>query len=114
MAALIVFIFLVLHYLIQAVIWVIIASAIVSWLIAFDVLNMRNRMANQVVRFLDQVTRPLLRPLRRVIPPLGGLDLTPMIVIIVLMAADRALLPPLASPLISLVAWRRSTRRLKR
>jgi YggT family protein len=104
MAALIAFVFLVLHYLIQAVIWLIIASAIVSWLVAFDVINMRNRLANQVVRFLDQVTRPILRPLRRFIPPLGGLDLTPMIVIIVLMAADQALLPALANWLISLVA----------
>jgi YggT family protein len=103
MAALIAFVFLVLHYLIQAVIWIIIANAILSWLVAFDVINLRNRMANQVVHFIDQITRPILRPLRRIIPPLGGVDITPVIVIIVLMAADRALLPALANWLISLV-----------
>jgi YggT family protein len=104
MAALLAFVFLVLHYLIQAVIWVIIANAIVSWLIAFDVINMRNRTVYQIVHFLDRITRPLLRPLRRVIPPLGGIDITPVILIIVLEAADQALLPALANWLISLVS----------
>ena len=95
MAALIQFLFIVVHYLIQAVIWLIIANVIVSWLVAFDVLNMRNRLARQVTHFLNVATRPLLRPLQRIIPPLGGLDITPMILIIVLEAADQALLPPL-------------------
>jgi YggT family protein len=102
MTALIEFVFIVLHYLIQAVIWIVIANAIFSWLIAFDVVNMRNRIVYQVVRFLDQVTRPLLRPLRRIIPTLGGVDITPVILIIVLSAADQVLLPALATWLISL------------
>lgn len=96
MAAVIEFLFLVIHYLIQAVIWIVIANAIVSWLIAFDVINMRNATARQAVRFLDSVTRPLLKPLRRFIPPLGGIDVTPVILIIILEAADQALLPELA------------------
>ena len=95
MAALIQFLFIIVHYLVQAVIWVIIANVIVSWLVAFDVLNMRNRLARQVTHFLNAATRPLLRPLQRIIPPLGGLDITPRILIIVLEAADQALLPPL-------------------
>jgi YggT family protein len=104
MVALIEFLFVILHYLIQAVIWVIIANAIISWLIAFDVINMRNRAINQIVHFLDQITRPILRPLRRIIPPLGGIDITPLIVIIVLSAADQILLPALAGWVVSLVA----------
>ena len=104
MAAVITFIFLVLHYLIQAVIWMVIANAIVSWLIAFDVINMRNATARSIVRFLDSVTRPLLRPFRRFIPPLGGVDVTPVILIIILEAADQALLPALARWLLGLVA----------
>jgi len=103
MAAIIEFVFIILHYLIQAVIWSIIAYVIITWLVSFDVINMRNRMANQVVRFLERVNRPLLRPVSRIIPTLGGLDLSPMIVIIVLMAADQALLPALGNWLISLV-----------
>jgi len=104
MAALIVFVFVILHWLIQAVIWLIIANAIISWLIAFDVVNMRNRTVAQIVRFLDAITRPILRPLRRVIPTLGGIDITPVILIVVLGAADQVLLPALASWLISLVS----------
>jgi len=103
MVALIEFVFLVIHYLIQAVIWIVIANAIVSWLIAFDVINMRNATARGIVRFLDSVTRPLLRPFRRFIPPLGGIDVTPVILIILLEAADQALLPALARWLIGLV-----------
>lgn len=103
MVAVIAFVFLVLHYLIQAVIWIVIANAIMSWLIAFDVINMRNATARQVVRFLDSVTRPILRPFRRFIPPLGGIDVTPVILIIILEAADQALLPALARWLAGLV-----------
>jgi YggT family protein len=103
MVALIQFVFLILHYLIQAVIWSIFAYVIITWLVSFDVINMRNRMANQVVRFLERINRPLLRPVSRIIPTLGGLDLSPMIVIIVLMATDRVLLPALGDWLISLV-----------
>ena len=84
MAALIEFVFVILHYLIQAVIWVIIANAIISWLIAFDVVNLRNRIVRQIVSFLDAVTRPILRPLRRVIPTLGGIDISPVILILLL------------------------------
>jgi len=104
MAALIEFVFVILHYLIQAVIWVIIANAIISWLIAFDVVNLRNRIVRQIVSFLDAVTRPILRPLRRVIPTLGGIDISPVIVIVVLSAVDQVLLPALGNWLISLVA----------
>ena len=103
MVAVIAFALLIVHDLIQAVIWIVIANAIVSWLIAFDVINMRNATARQVVRFIDAVTRPLLRPFRRFIPPLGGIDVTPVVLIILLEAADQALLPPLIRWLIGLV-----------
>jgi YggT family protein len=95
MAALLEFVFLVLHLLLQAVIWVVIANAIVSWLIAFDVVNMRNGVIRQIVYFLDALTRPLLRPFRRIIPPLGGVDISPVILIILIEAADQVLVPAL-------------------
>jgi YggT family protein len=103
MAALLQFLYLILHWLIQAVIWLIIAEVVVSWLVAFDVINMRNRMANQVVRMLDMATRPILRPVLRIVPPMGGLDLSPFIVTLVLVAADQTLLPALFNWLASLV-----------
>ena len=65
-------------------IWFIIAQAILSWLVAFDVINYRNRFVYSVGNFLDQVTRPLLEPFRRIIPSLGGIDVSPIVVILLL------------------------------
>ena len=60
-------------------IWAIILSAIVSWLFAFDVINYRNRFVAQAAAFLDAVTRPILGPFQRIIPPLGGIDISPLV-----------------------------------
>ncbi|MDP1778156.1 MAG: YggT family protein [Brevundimonas sp.] len=65
-------------------IWSIILSAIISWLFAFDVINRRNRFVNQVADFLDRVTAPLLEPFRRIIPPLGGMDISPIVVLLLI------------------------------
>ena len=64
--------------------WIVIASAIMSWLVAFDVVNYRNRFVYSVGSFLDQITRPLLEPFRRIIPSLGGIDVSPIVVILLL------------------------------
>lgn len=69
---------------VSLMIWFIIGSAILSWLFAFDVINHRNRFVNQLAQFLDAVTRPLLEPFRRVIPPLGGIDVSPIVVLLLL------------------------------
>ena len=103
MAALLNFVFLILHFALQAIVWVVIANAIMSWLVAFDVINLRNRFAYQVVHFLNAVTAPMLKPFRRFIPPLGGMDITPVILIILVEATDEALLPALYAWLMSLV-----------
>ena len=65
-------------------IWCIIASAILSWLFAFDVINPRNRFVGQIAYVLDMVTRPILGPIRRVVPSLGGIDITPIIALLAL------------------------------
>lgn len=62
----------------------IIISAIASWLVAFDIVNARNRAVYSILSFLDAVTRPLMEPFRRIIPPLGGIDVTPIIVLLLL------------------------------
>jgi len=69
---------------ISLMIWFIIASAILSWLFAFDVINHRNRFVSQLAAFLDGVTRPLLEPFRRIIPTLGGIDVSPIVVLLLL------------------------------
>ncbi|MEN5145506.1 Integral membrane protein YggT, involved in response to extracytoplasmic stress (osmotic shock) [Brevundimonas diminuta 3F5N] len=65
-------------------IWCIIASAILSWLFAFDVINPRNRFVGQIAYVLDTVTRPILGPIQRVVPSLGGIDITPIIALLAL------------------------------
>ncbi|HTK80381.1 MAG TPA: YggT family protein [Rhizomicrobium sp.] len=64
--------------------WVIIAAVVVSWLVAFGVINTYNQFARAIVRFLDAATDPVFRQVRRIIPPLGGLDISPLIVLIAL------------------------------
>ena len=69
----------------------IIASAIVTWLIAFDVISTENPQTANLVRLLGKVTDPVYKPLRKYIPPIGGIDITPIIVIIILALIDHLL-----------------------
>ena len=62
--------------------FVIIAAVVSSWLVAFGVLNTANQLVRQIVYVLDALTDPLFRRVRRIIPPIGGLDLSPIIVLI--------------------------------
>lgn len=62
--------------------WVLILSAILSWLVAFNVVNTRNRAVYLIGDFLYRITEPVLRPIRRVLPNMGGLDLSPIVVLL--------------------------------
>lgn len=64
--------------------WVFLIMIIMSWLISFNVINTRNQFVASVWRILNQVTEPILRPIRRIIPPMGGLDLSPIIVFVII------------------------------
>lgn len=61
--------------------FIIIVSVILSWLIAFEVINTRNEKARNLIRLLEKATEPVYRPLRKIIPVIGGIDLTPIVVI---------------------------------
>jgi YggT family protein len=61
-----------------------IAAAVLSWLIAFNVVNTRNQLVTTAIDFLYQTTEPVLRPIRRIIPNFGGLDISPVIVILLI------------------------------
>ena len=65
--------------------YVIIAMAILSWLFAFDVINFRNDFVRSVWKFLEAVTEPALRPIRRMLPNLGGIDVSPVILLLVIL-----------------------------
>ena len=88
---------------ISLMIWFIIGSAILSWLFAFDVINHRNRFVNQVAGFLDAVTRPILEPFRRIIPSLGGIDISPIVVLLLLNFARILFNNSAAGPIIALL-----------
>jgi len=62
--------------------WVVLAAVVVSWLAAFNVINERNNFVRTVMRILYNLTEPVFRPVRRVIPPMGGLDLSPIVVLV--------------------------------
>ena len=70
--------------LLQLYVWVIILTVMVSWLAVLGVLNMKNRWARRGAELLDALTRPPILFLRRFVPPVGGIDLTPMIVVVII------------------------------
>ena len=85
----------------EAVVWLInqiinlmvifiIVQAVASWLVAFNVINARNQLVYSILRFLDAVTSPLLEPFRRIIPTLGGVDVSPIVVLLLLRFAQIA------------------------
>lgn len=62
--------------------YLLIASAILSWLIAFNILNTNNQLVYTILDFLHRITEPALRPIRRILPDLGGIDISPIILIL--------------------------------
>ena len=63
---------------------IIIASAIMSWLVAFGVVNVRNQFIRVIVDFLYRITEPVLRPIRRLLPNLGGIDISPVVALLLI------------------------------
>ena len=78
------------NQLINLMVIFIIVQAVASWLVAFNVINARNQLVYSILRFLDAVTSPLLEPFRRIIPTLGGVDISPIVVLLLLRFAQIA------------------------
>jgi YggT family protein len=97
------FILFVITEILNLLVLAIIINAIISWLVAFDVINLRNRAAYSAVRFLDAVTRPVLLPFQKIIPTLGGVDVSPIVAILVIEGVQTYLLPWAFAPLIALL-----------
>ena len=68
----------------QLYVYLIVASAVLSWLVAFNVVNTRNDVVRSIWNFLDAVTEPALRPIRNILPNLGGVDISPIILILLI------------------------------
>jgi YggT family protein len=73
----------------QLYIYLLIAAAVLSWLIAFNVVNMRNPVVAAIADFLYRITEPLLRPIRSRLPNLGGLDISPVVLILIIILIER-------------------------
>lgn len=90
--------------LLNVIFWIIIIQAVMSWLVAFNVINTYNDFVRNVLHALDRITQPLYRPVRRFMPDLGALDLSPMVVMLGIVILQQAIIPRLYIVLISAVA----------
>jgi len=72
-------------------VWLLIAAAVLSWLVAFNVVNPYNKFVHSVGDFLYRITEPVLRPIRNVIPSIGGIDISPMILILGIFFLERVI-----------------------
>ncbi len=72
-------------------VWLLIASAVLSWLIAFNVVNTRNQFVSMLWDFLYRITEPALRPIRSIMPNLGGIDLSPVILILIIIFIEKVI-----------------------
>ena len=71
--------------------YLVIAAAILSWLIAFNIVNTRNPVVQTIGEFLYRITEPALRPIRSVLPNLGGIDISPIILFLIIIFIDRVI-----------------------
>jgi len=76
----------------QLYVWLLIASAILSWLIAFNVVNTRNSVVAAIWDFLYRITEPLLRPIRNFLPYMGGIDISPIILLLIIFLIERVIM----------------------
>jgi YggT family protein len=76
--------FQILDLLLQVAMWIIVIQAILSWLVAFNVINTHSPFVRQVLYALDRMTAPLYRPVRRIMPDFGGLDFSPMVILLLI------------------------------
>lgn len=90
----------ILYILLSVVWWIIVVQAVMSWLIAFNVINTHNDFVRSVWTALDKMTEPLYRPIRRIMPDFGALDLSPMVVLLVLYILMNVVLPNMLSSVV--------------
>ena len=81
----------VLIFLLRVLWWIIIIQMILSWLVAFNVINTYNDFMRTFLGALDRITEPLYRPFRRILPDFGGIDFSPMVVLLIVIMLDRLL-----------------------
>jgi YggT family protein len=103
MAPLINIVFFVIGGLFQLIIWTLIITAILSWLVAFNVINTRNPTVWRIMDMLDRITAPILAPFRAFIPPFGGIDISFLVAFLVIKGIQLFLLPAAYTNLMQLL-----------
>jgi YggT family protein len=88
--------FIVVDFLLQVLMWIIVIQAILSWLVAFNVINTHSDFVRSFLYALDRITAPLYRPIRRILPDFGALDLSPMVVLLIVIILRDIVLPAVA------------------
>ena len=86
----------ILEVLLNIVWWIIVIQAILSWLIAFNIINTYNDFVRSVWNALQRMTEPLYRPIRRILPDFGALDLSPLVVLLVIYILQTIVIPAIA------------------
>ena len=74
--------FSIIDMILQVLVWIIIAQVIISWLVAFNVINTQSNFVRTLLDALDKMTAPLYRPIRKVLPDFGGIDFSPIVLIL--------------------------------
>ena len=83
--------------LLSVLLWIIIIQAVLSWLVAFNVVNLHNDFVRQVLYALGRLTEPLYRPIRRIMPDFGALDFSPLVVLLIIQILRSIVLPAIAA-----------------
>ena len=83
-------------YLLTIYVYIVIAMAILSWLIAFNVVNTRNPVVRMIAELLYRLTEPALRPIRSLLPNMGGIDISPIILFLIILFIQSVILPNIA------------------
>ena len=86
-------IFQILEVLLDVLWWIIVVQAIMSWLLAFNVINLYNDTVRAVWQALEKITDPIYRPIRRVMPNFGALDLSPLVVLLIIFILSTRVIP---------------------
>ena len=86
----------IIQFLLRILTWIIIIQAVLSWLIAFNVINTHNDFVRQLLYGLNRMTEPLYRPIRRIMPDFGGLDFSPLVVLLLIQILSNIVIPRLA------------------
>jgi YggT family protein len=94
-------IFQIIEFLLNILKWIVIIQAILSWLVAFNVINTYNDFVRQLLYALDRVLNPLLNPIRRILPDFGGLDFSPMVLILIIIVLQQILVPNIYKALVN-------------